>query len=89
MDKHLLRRSQIGILPDEIRLRPKTPVTQDVLMLQAASGRWNPAATEPPSALVQSLVDWAQVIELLQQSIDDSLYMHLRPVALSHWLKIY
>jgi len=89
MDKHLLRRSQIGILPDEIRLRPKAPVTQDVLMLQAASGRWNPAATEPPSALVQSLVDWAQVIELLQQSIDDSLYMHLRPVALSHWLKIY
>jgi asparagine synthase (glutamine-hydrolysing) len=87
MDKHLLRRSQIGILPDEIRLRPKTPVTQDVLILQAASGGWNPAAVEPPSALVQSFVDWAQVIKGLQRSIDDSLYLHLRPVALAHWLK--
>ena len=87
MDKHLLRRSQIGILPDEIRLRPKTPVTQDVLILQAASGRWNPAAVDSPSALVQPLVDWAQVIRHLQRSIDDSLYMHLRPVALALWLK--
>jgi hypothetical protein len=58
-------------------------VTQDVLILQAASGRWNPAPIDPPSALVQSLVDRAQVIKHLQRSVDDSLYMHLRAYRLN------
>jgi asparagine synthase (glutamine-hydrolysing) len=88
MDKHLLRRSQIGILPDEIRLRPKTPVTQDVLLLHASSGAWRPTVPNAPSPLLRSLVDWPQVIKPLHQSIDDSLYVHLRPVALAWWMKI-
>jgi asparagine synthase (glutamine-hydrolysing) len=86
MDKHLLRVSQAGILPDEIRLRPKTPVLQDVLVLHASSGKWNPPTSEPPP-LLRAMVDWRKVLESLDGCRNESLYIHLRPVALSYWLK--
>jgi asparagine synthase (glutamine-hydrolysing) len=87
MDKHLLRVSQAGILPDEIRLRPKTPVLQDVLLLHAFSGKWHPADAPDPPTLLRTVVDWPKVIHSLQGSIDESLYTHLRPIALAYWLK--
>jgi len=88
MDKYLLRRSQIGILPDEIRLRKKTPVTQDVMLLHASSGRWNPALVDDPDEQLRQRVDWEVLMSYLQSATDDSLYRHLRPVSLGRWLKI-
>jgi asparagine synthase (glutamine-hydrolysing) len=87
MDKYLLRRSQVGTLPDEIRLRPKTPLTQDLMLLHAASGRWNPAAVDPPAGRLDGFIDWELLISYLKRTADDSLYAHLRPIALSRWLK--
>jgi asparagine synthase (glutamine-hydrolysing) len=86
MDKHLLRVSQAGILPDEIRLRPKTPVLQDVLLLHAASGKWHPQTSEPP-ALIRTMVNWPKVVNSVNSCRDQSLHIHLRPLALSYWLK--
>jgi asparagine synthase (glutamine-hydrolysing) len=86
MDKHLLRVSQAGILPDEIRLRPKTPVLQDVLLLHVTSGKWHPEASDPP-ALLRTMVDWPGLVHSLDGCTDESLYTHLRPLALSYWLK--
>ncbi len=88
MDKYLLRRSQIGILPEEIRLRRKTPVTQDVMLLHASSGRWNPALVEHPDEGIHRIIDWGLLISYLKDLTDESLYLHLRPVALARWLKI-
>jgi asparagine synthase (glutamine-hydrolysing) len=87
MEKFMVRRSQIGILPDEIRLRPKTPVLQDALLLHTSSGNFNPkpACNLPP--LVESLVRRQSVISNLKQSKDQSLYLHLRPIALARWLE--
>jgi asparagine synthase (glutamine-hydrolysing) len=87
MNKQLLRVSQNGILPDEILLRPKTPVLQDPLVLQVTSHRWDPVPTETPSIHLDSVVDWSKVLESLGHAYDASLYIHLRPVALSRWLK--
>ena len=88
MDKYLLRRSQIGILPDEIRLRRKTPVTQDVMLLHASSLRWNPALVEQPDESIHQIIDFELLISYLKQTTDESLYMHLRPISLARWLKI-
>jgi asparagine synthase (glutamine-hydrolysing) len=88
MDKYLLRRSQIGILPDEIRLRPKTPLTKDVMLLHAGSGRWNPALVEAAEGRIREFVDCKLLMSYLKESTDDSLYLHLRPVSLARWLKI-
>jgi asparagine synthase (glutamine-hydrolysing) len=86
MHKHLLRISQVGILPEEIRSRPKTPVLQDPLILHVASRNWNPVPTGRPSPVLDPIVDWPKLLASLANTFDLSLYTHLRPVALSRWL---
>ena len=86
MNKELIRASQVGVLPEEIRLRPKTPVLQDPLVLHVASGRWNPVPAETPATLVHSVVNWRAVLKSLKGASGTALYVHLRPVALSAWL---
>ncbi len=88
MDKYLLRRSQIGVLPDQIRLRPKTPVTVDVMLLHAASGKWSPSLVESLGERLREAVDFELLVSYLRGAVDDSLYVHLRPIALAHWLEI-
>jgi hypothetical protein len=88
MDKYLLRRSQIGAWPDEIGLRPKTPVPVDVMLHHAASGKWNPALVESPRKRLHEIVNWKLLVSYLRNATDDSLYVHLRAIALAHWLKI-
>jgi hypothetical protein len=59
---------------------------QDPLVLQVASGDWNPVPSEPAAELVRSLVDWPNLLKSLKVASDTSLYVHLRPVSLSRWL---
>ena len=87
MNKQLLRLAQLGILPDEIRKRPKTPVQQDPLVLHVRAGSWRPLGTENPPDLLVPLVNWSLLSQVLGEASDVSLYTHLRPVALSFWLK--
>jgi len=87
MDKYLLRRSQIGILPDEIRLREKVPLQGDDVLLHRASGAWDPVPTEVPAERIRSMVDWARLVDTLKQTTGPDLHVHLRPVALALWLK--
>jgi asparagine synthase (glutamine-hydrolysing) len=87
MDKYLLRRSQVGILPVEILDRPKTPLQGDSLLLHARAGDWNPVPSERPPDCIQQHVNWALLVEQLKKTQDESLHQHLRPVALARWLK--
>src|SRR5258708_32413148 len=66
--KYLLRRSQVGTLPDEIRLRPKTPITQDLMLRHAAAGRLNPACLDPASGGLAGFIDYALLPSYLRQS---------------------
>jgi asparagine synthase (glutamine-hydrolysing) len=86
LEKHLIRVSFQDVLPDEIRLRPKTPVLQDPLVLQTAAGRWDPVPICAPPAPLRSLVDWPKVVQSVECASGTSLYVHLRPVALALWL---
>jgi len=87
MNKHLIRFAQTGIIPEEIRLRPKTPVQQDPLVLHVAAGNWDPVAIPAPPERIHSLVNWPAAMRHLRDAKDTALYVHLRPVALSFWLK--
>jgi asparagine synthase (glutamine-hydrolysing) len=87
LNKQLLRTAEAGILPEEIRLRPKTPVPRDPLVLHANAGTWSREIQDPPADLLRPLVDWALLAKLLGAASDTSLYVYLRPVALSRWLK--
>jgi asparagine synthase (glutamine-hydrolysing) len=87
MDKYLIRRSQTGILPDAIRLRPKTPVLHDVLLHQIAAKKWSPLQLDMSPGILETVVDWPLLMNVLSRSIDESLYLHLRPFSLLYWLK--
>lgn len=86
MNKYLLRTATAGILPEEIRRRPKAPVRQDPLVLHVQAGHWHPAAIEKPPELLHAFVDWPLLLKRLGDDASTSLYVHLRPVALSRWL---
>jgi asparagine synthase (glutamine-hydrolysing) len=87
MNKQLLRVAQAGVLPEEIRRRPKTPVQQDLLVLHVKAGSWQPTGAENPADLLRPLVDWRLLSKFLSKASDTFMYVHLRPIALSFWLK--
>jgi asparagine synthase (glutamine-hydrolysing) len=84
MDKELLRVSMRGLLPDEVRLRPKTGLSQDALQLLAKTSRWQPALTNPTQSLSE-FVDCPRASAMLPNSGD--LWVDLRPLSLDLWLK--
>jgi hypothetical protein len=76
-----------GILPEEVRVRPKVPLAGDPLAVQVRSGIWNPFPLFEPTATARLFVDWGQVSNVLANSSGDFLSRDLRPLLLNHWLK--
>ena len=86
--KEILRRVIKGLLPEEVRLRPKTPFRGDVISLQMASGRWKPLPIPEPNDEIRGFVDWSRLEARLKSGEPDSLWANLRPVSLIYWLKM-
>ena len=84
MDKELLRRMVRGVLPEEVRLRPKKPFEGDLLALQVRTGQWKPLPLPEPGQ-VSSFVDWEELGSSIE-SAESSLWSNLRPISLLHWL---
>jgi asparagine synthase (glutamine-hydrolysing) len=87
IDKELLRRAMAGLLPEEVRLRPKVPVAGDPLMLQVRSGRWSPVPLPRSTTTVRFFTDWDRLSGILAKTSGDFLWRDLRPLLLNHWLK--
>lgn len=87
MEKELLRRSMLGRLPDEIRLRPKAPLREDPLTLHVRRGSWHPTPLPPAVPAIELFVSWTKVEAALAASAPDQLWSHLRPISLNYWLK--
>jgi asparagine synthase (glutamine-hydrolysing) len=86
MDKELIRRAQKKVLPEEIRLRPKTPLRREPLLEHVASGKWLPRAPAKCPELLDGLLDWQQLQSSLESASGYELYLHVRPVSLALWL---
>jgi asparagine synthase (glutamine-hydrolysing) len=85
--KDLLRQAMRGLLPEKIRLRPKTPLLGDPLELHVERGTWNPAPLPELAAELREFVNWEQVRAILAASAGPTLWINLRPVSLRYWLK--
>jgi len=87
MDKELLRRAMRGLLPEEIRSRPKTPLVGDVLALQMERGCWSPLPLPAPPEGLRTLVHWEKLGATLENGPILFPGADLRPVSLLYWIK--
>lgn len=87
MEKALLREAMRGMLPEEIRVRPKTPVLDDSLTHFVESKQWRPVPLPEPTAGLRDYVDWERLGTTLATAAGSSLWVGLRPVSLCYWLK--
>jgi asparagine synthase (glutamine-hydrolysing) len=86
IDKELLRRAMDGMLPDEIRFRPKTPLAGDPVAQQLKNGSWAPRLGMPAQSTRQ-FVDWPRFTASLQNSPISYQSSELRAISLQYWLK--
>jgi asparagine synthase (glutamine-hydrolysing) len=86
-DKELLRRAARGVLPDSVRLRPKTSLRSDPLIavLRAPESAWIDtftAAKRLEEYVVRSLVP-----PVFRERDLWKAWIHLRPLSLNFWLQ--
>jgi asparagine synthase (glutamine-hydrolysing) len=88
MEKELLREATRGLLPEEIRLRPKTPVPVELLNSFVNTRQWSPFPLPEPPAELLTYVDWRKLAATLQTASGAVLWAGLRPVSLGYWLNL-
>jgi asparagine synthase (glutamine-hydrolysing) len=86
-DKELLRRSARGVLPDAIRLRPKSPLLADplIVLLQRPESSW--VDRFEPTPELKRYVDRNRIPEVLGEKDVWNAWVNLRPLSLNLWLR--
>ncbi len=86
-DKELVRVALRGILPERVRLRPKTPLASDpfVALLGKPAEQW--VDHVEPSAELAQYVDRKAVPKVAGEEDGLKLWTNLRPLSLSFWLQ--
>jgi asparagine synthase (glutamine-hydrolysing) len=87
MEKALLREAMRGILPEEVRTRPKTPLLGDLIKHFIESKKWSPMPLPDPAPELRRFVDGERLRTTLAPATGSTLRVGLRPVSLSYWLK--
>jgi asparagine synthase (glutamine-hydrolysing) len=87
MEKELLRCAMRGRLPEVIRLRHKTPLQGDPLLLHAKKHGWKPVLQEEACQKLRGFVDCKKLGATFSSAQGSSLWANSRPMALHHWLK--
>jgi asparagine synthase (glutamine-hydrolysing) len=87
MKKELLREAMRGILPEEVRTRPKTPFLANSLRHFVESKKWSPLPLSEPAEKLREFVDWERLGTTLATATGSTLWVGLRPVSLCKWLK--
>ncbi len=87
MHKELLREAMRGLLPDEVRLRRKTPLRGDPLQLHAEKDGWKPVLAAGACERLSKFVNCKVLSATSRPALGLSLWADLRPIALDHWLK--
>jgi asparagine synthase (glutamine-hydrolysing) len=85
MEKMLLREAMRGVLPEEVRARPKTPLRGDLIKHSMDSKKWSQLPLPQPPEL-QRFVNWERLGTTLASAAGSTLRVGLRPVSLCYWL---
>src|SRR6185312_10309622 len=84
--KLVLRMAMRDRLPEAIRMRPKTTIVRDPILvrLDRPNAGW-PGASYNEDAIL-GYVDWGKVRQALCSPTQDRIWMDVRPLSLSYWL---
>jgi asparagine synthase (glutamine-hydrolysing) len=86
-NKQLLRRATTDLLPDSIRMRPKSPLMEDAVQLQIEAGRWSPLPKVPVSSWLYDLIDKEKWVACLRTKAGSVAWGNHYPLSLDVWLK--
>jgi asparagine synthase (glutamine-hydrolysing) len=87
MDKELLRTAMHGLLPKEVRVRKKTPLQGDPLLLQAEKSGWKAVLSNGACEKLNNFVNCKMLNTTSRPALGLALWADLRPIALNYWLK--
>jgi asparagine synthase (glutamine-hydrolysing) len=87
MNKELLREAMRDLLPPEVRLRAKTPLPGDPLLLHAVKNGWKAALPDGACDRLSKFVNYKMLSETSCPALGLSLWADIRPIALNYWLK--
>jgi asparagine synthase (glutamine-hydrolysing) len=87
MNKELLLDSMHGLLPEDVRLRRKTPLQGDPLLLHTEKNGWKPVLSYKACERLRMFVNCGMHPATSYPARGSDLWADLRPVALNHWLK--
>jgi asparagine synthase (glutamine-hydrolysing) len=87
MNKELMRTAMKGLLPDEVRLRAKTPLRRDPLLVHAEKHGWNVTLQDGACDRLRMFVNCKMLSATSHPALGLSLWADVRPIALDYWLK--
>jgi asparagine synthase (glutamine-hydrolysing) len=87
MNKELLRTAMHGLLPEEVRVRKKTPLQGDPLLLHAEKNGWTAVLSDRACERLSNFVNCKMLSATSRPALGLSLWADLRPIALDYWLK--
>ena len=83
--KHILRAAMRGVLPEPVRLRPKTPLAQwpGAKLLERADSRWVDEFVPTPS--LERFVERGKIPRCAKHDPEEA-WINMRPLSLNIWL---
>jgi asparagine synthase (glutamine-hydrolysing) len=87
MNKELLRTAMHGLLPEEVRVRKKTPLQGDPLLLHAEKSGWKAVLPDRACERLSNFVNCKMLSATSRPALGLSLWADTRPIALDYWLK--
>jgi asparagine synthase (glutamine-hydrolysing) len=84
LNKGLLREAMRGALPDEVRLRPKTPLAGDQIEAMRRRGDWPPIDRFECARRLSRYVDLPSFLN--QKFASSSFWTAIRPHSFNRWL---
>lgn len=86
LDKAILRRAMAGILPDAVRLRPKSPLGGDPGLLLRHTRKFQEIDDFKPVSTICSYVDRKSIPRVTDEVNSSQLSINVRPYCLNQWL---
>ncbi len=87
MKKELLREAMRDLLPEEVRVRKKTPLRGDPLLLHAEKNGWKDVVSGRACERLKKFVNYQMLSATSRPALGLSLWADLRPISLDYWLK--